>query len=118
MKIQIRQLMFCAVLVVAPSAWAEAPDVSECEFPDSPEMVDGASISQEQMVAMGTAVRGYVDAMQSALGCIDAVEAKLGEAITPEQKGSLNALYNDGVEQMQALAEAYNEQARAFKARE
>ena len=117
MQNSIKQMMLCATLVIAPSVWAESLDVAHCKFPELPAMVDGASSSEEQMVAMGKAVRSYVSAMQASLDCIDAEEAKLGEAITPDQKASLNYLYNNGVDQMQGIAEAYNEQARAFKAR-
>ena len=113
----IKQMMLCVALVMAPSVWAEVPGVEKCKFPDTPTMVDGATSSQEQMVAMGSAVRSFVGDMQASLECIDAVEAKLGEDITPEQKASLNYLYNNGVDQMQAIAETYNEQARVFKAR-
>ena len=117
MQNPIKQILLCAALVITPSVKAEVPGVERCKFPDTPTMVDGATSSQEQMVTMGTAVRSFVGDMQASLECIDEVEAELGEDITPEQKASLNYLYNNGVDQMQAIAESYNEQARAFKAR-
>ena len=113
----MRKLIFFAALLGTTACWAQSVDVGHCNFPEVPDMVDGTAASEEKMASAAAAVREFVTAMQSSLQCIDTVEAGLGAGITAEQKAALNVLYNNGVDQMNAIAEAYNTQVRAFKAR-
>ena len=99
----MRKLICFAALLGAPACWAQSVDVGHCKFPEVPEMVDGTVASAEMPFARTQ--------------CIDTVETGLGAGITAEQKAALNVLYNNGVDQMNAIAEAYNTQVRAFKAR-
>lgn len=101
----------------ASAGWAQTLDLDRCEFPDAPDMVDGSTASEESMSATATAVRSYVAGTQSALECLDSMEANLGAEITPEQKASLTELYNDRVDQMNSTAQGFNAQVRAYKAR-
>ena len=113
----MRILIFVAAISVASASWAQTISVSHCKFPEPPPLVDGASATAEDMAATSSAVRAFVQEMQASLACLDDVEADLGETITAEQKSSLTALYNSGVDQMNAIAESYNAQVRAFKER-
>ena len=92
-------------------------EVGHCKFPTPPSLADGASATEEEMATTGSAVREFVSAMQASLDCLDKVQIDLGKDITAEQEAALTALYNNGVDQMQALAGAYNEQIRAYKER-
>jgi triphosphoribosyl-dephospho-CoA synthetase len=63
----------------------------------------------------GAAVREFVAGIQSSLECLTAAEESMGEDITEEQQVMLVAIYNKGVDEMNAVAANYNEQVRAFK---
>lgn len=105
------------MLVLAGTAYAAEMDISHCKFPDAPEVPDGAEASETQMGHAGVAVREFVSEIQASLECLTAVETSLGEEITEEQQAQLVTIYNNGVDQMQAVAENYNEQVRVFKDR-
>jgi len=93
-------------------------NVDECAFPEPPVIPSGAEASEAALAESGAAVRDYQVAMQDSLACIEDVIASLGDEITPEQDSGLTALYNNGVEQLTMIAESFNSQVRAFKARQ
>jgi len=105
------------LLGAAWAAQAADVDLSQCAFPATPSVPDGANATEEEMGAAATAVRAYVDATQAGLTCLGDLEASLGEAITDEQRQSIVASYNTNVDKLNATANAYNEAVRAFKAR-
>ena len=67
---------------------------------------------------MGATVRAYILDMNDSLACLDEKEAALGAAITGEDKALINAVYNQGVEQMQIIAKGYNDQLDVFEYRQ
>ena len=109
----LRLFVGTVVLVGTTGAYA-----SDCDFPQSPSMPDGTSASQEEMASASTAVRDYVSNAQAALECLETAEANLGAEITPEQKSALTAQYNQGVDELNAVAADYNAQVKAFKSRQ
>lgn len=106
-----------SVLLLAGIAQAAEMDISHCKFPDAPEVPNGAEATETELGEAGVAVREFVSEIQSSLECLTAVETSMGEEITEEQQAELVAIYNNGVDQMQAVAENYNAQVRAFKNR-
>ena len=124
-----------ALLLSLPSTWAIALlaeqveiapgetvdlglDVEKCAFPEPPVIPDGWLASESELAAAGAAMRAYQAEVQASLECIDEVITSLGEDMTSEQESALNALYNNGVEQLTMIAESFNEQVRAFKSRQ
>jgi hypothetical protein len=105
------------VLVLAGSVQAADMDLSHCKFPEAPEVPDGTQASETQMGQAGVAVREFVSGIQTSLECLTSVETSMGEEITEEQQAQLVTIYNNGVDQMQAVAENYNEQVRVYKER-
>jgi len=93
-------------------------DVDACAFPEPPEVPSGESALESVLANAGAAVRDYQVAMQDSLACIENVIDSLGDDITPEQDSGLTALYNNGVEQLTMIAESFNQQVRAFRARQ
>ncbi len=106
-----------SLLAVAGTGVAAEMDLSSCAFAKAPEIPDGATASPEAMSAIATAVRSYMGAMQDSLDCLESAEQGLGKEITDEQKLMVTAAYNSGVDQLNAVAENYNRQVRAFKNR-
>ena len=93
-------------------------NVDECAFPEPPVIPSGATAPESDLAAASAAVRDYQNAIQSSLDCIEGLIAELGEDITPEQDSGLTAIYNNGVEQLTMIAESFNQQVRAFRARQ
>ncbi|MDZ7668233.1 MAG: hypothetical protein U5Q16_02020 [Gammaproteobacteria bacterium] len=106
-----------SALLLAGAAQAAEMDISHCKFPEPPVVPEGAEATETEMGEAGVAVREFVSGIQSSLECLTAVETSLGEEITEEQQAELVAVYNNGVDQMQSVAENYNAQVRAFKDR-
>lgn len=89
-----------------------------CTFPDEVNVPDGATASEQEMLAGRDAVQQYMATMNEYLSCLDEEStAAAEEEETPEQKQMHVARHNAAVEQMETLAADFNEQLRAYKSR-
>src|SRR5690606_30075018 len=101
--------------------------LAECEYPRPPAGVpDGATATQDEMVAGMKLVKAYNEAVTAYLGCLDKemneqVEAAGPEA-SPAQIEQIKAIHtkrhNAAVEELEAHAARFNEQVRVFKSRD
>jgi len=114
--VRIRNLVVAAVLLAGTSQ-ADELDMSSCVFPDQPTVPSGATASEAEMADASKAVRAYVADVQNALDCLTTVEKGLGEGMTDEQRTQMVSTYNEHVDQMNAVAQSFNEEVRAYKAR-
>ena len=104
-----------AALVLAASLAPAAQ--AACEYPTDVKIPDGKSATQEDITAASSAVKKYLADMEGYMDCIDADAAALPvEAQTPEVKALHVKRYNAAVDAMEATANSFNEQLRAFKA--
>ena len=88
-----------------------------CEYPANVTIPEGKSASQEEITAASAAVKKYLADMEAYTACLDAeVAAVPVEQQTPEVKAMHVKRYNAAVDVMEATANAFNEQLRAFKA--
>ena len=87
-----------------------------CDNPPLVLVPDGETATMEELVAVQSEVQAYMAAMEEYIGCVDAeLEASGGED-SPALYQSLMALrHNQGVEEMEVIAEAFNEQVRAYR---
>lgn len=106
-----------AVAALTAASHAAELDLAHCKFPEPPVVPDGSVATEAEMGQAGSDVREFVSGMQSSLECLTSVETSMGDAITEEQQAQLVAIYNNGVDQMNAVAQNYNQQVRAFKSR-
>lgn len=96
-----------------------------CDYPKRVDVPDGASATKDEMIAGQRGVKSYVSDMESYLSCIEAEEAQamlaLGDDVDEEaklqRKEMFNKKYNAAVEEMNLVAEEFNVQVRAYKAR-
>lgn len=96
---------------LAPAAHAA------CEYPADVKIPDGKSATQDEISAASSAVKKYLGDMEAYMACLDADSAALPvEQQTPETKALHVKRYNAAVDAMEAAANAFNEQLRAFKA--
>lgn len=110
-----------AMLAVFGTASADAA----CIYPRAPEALpDGRTATYDEMVAGQAAVKGF-DADVTAYNVCLQMEMETLLANNPEfdeaRRGEIAAMYikknNAAVDEVQALADRFNEQLRAFKER-
>lgn len=104
-----------AACAIACAGWA-VYGASACETPTTVNVPDGKVASMDQMVDANKQVKEYMARMDDYLACIDA-ELKTGGDDAPEEfKALMTQRHNTAVAEMEAVAGAFNEQVRAFKA--
>jgi hypothetical protein len=114
----MHKTILAVVLGVAAGAVQAAElAIDHCKFPEPPTVPEGAEATEAEMGQAGADVRDFVANIQSSLECLTEAEQALGEEITEEQQAQLVTIYNNGVDQMNSVAQNYNAQVRAFKER-
>ena len=112
--------------LAAAVALFSGPAYAACTYPKAPESLpDGATATLEQMVAAQKAVKQFDQEITAYTSCIklehDATLTKEGEKMTPEQKAEMSRVqvqkHNAAVEEDEALAARFNDQVKAFKAK-
>lgn len=112
--------------LAAAVALSSGPVYAACTYPKAPESLpDGATATLEQMVAAQKAVKQFDQEITAYTSCIklehDATMSKEGEKLTEEQKAEMSRVqvqkHNAAVEEDEALAARFNEQVKAFKAK-
>ncbi|MDJ0877421.1 MAG: hypothetical protein QNI86_02360 [Halieaceae bacterium] len=90
---------------------------AECDRPIPPQLPDGASADLETMVEGQKAVKAYVAATEAYLDCLNEEGAAAADEETPEEQLARIELHNKAVDDMEALAAAFNEEIREYKAK-
>jgi hypothetical protein len=112
--------MACTVALAAGAVYAD------CPYPAAPAKIpDGATATLEEMLAGQKAVKEYEKAINDYNACIDkALEdeiAKRGDQLKPQQKTDMQKIeaqkHNAAVDQLQSVADRFNEQIKVYKAR-
>jgi len=116
-----------ALLAMAfAAALTAGPAFADCPYPAAPDKLpDGATATLEQMLAGQKAVQAYEKAINEYTACIDkALDdaiAKGGDQLKPQQKADMQRVeaqkHNAAVDQLQSVADRFNEQVKIFKAR-
>ena len=112
------------ILPTLLTLFAAQTAVAECNYPARAKIADGDTATKEEMIASQKSVKAYMAAMESYLTCIaeeqqaerDALE-DADEATLTELESSLNKKHNAAVEEMEIVADEFNLQVRAYKAR-
>ena len=115
--------LFAMALTAALTA---APVHADCPYPAAPDKLpNGSSATLEEMVAGQKAVRAYDKAINDYVSCIDheldeAIK-KGGEQLKAQQKTDMQHVeaqkHNAAIDQLQSVADRFNEQVKVFKAR-
>jgi len=113
-------LAFAATMLAAGAAYAD------CPYPAAPDKLpDGATAALPDMLAGQKSVNEYNKAVNDYLACIDQELdesiAKAGDKLKPEQKADMQRVvtqkHNAAIEQLQSVADRFNEQVKVFKAK-
>jgi hypothetical protein len=104
-----RGAFFCCCLLASAPAFA-------CDYPTQlPEIPDGKTATNDQMITAQNAVKDYVAKMNAYLSCLDDEVNALGDTVTDAQKKVQVEKHNAAVDAMQGLADKYNAEVRAYK---
>jgi hypothetical protein len=113
-------------LFVMALAVATATAYADCPYPQAPTKIpDGATATLEEMVAGQKAVGEYQKAINDYTACIDKELddqiAKGGDKLKADDKKKMQQVeaqkHNAAVDQLQAIADRFNEQVKVYKAR-
>ena len=109
---------FGLILIAAASSFALAAHAA-CELPlptGVRVLPDGATATQEQLVAARTEITAYVQVADTYIACIDEELAAAGEEVSPEFKAILVNRRNAAQLEKETLAAAFNRALQAFRA--
>jgi hypothetical protein len=108
------------ILVVAAAAsWLSGQSLAAddqllaCRFANPPVVPSGTKADSATMATTATSVRQFVADMQHSLDCLDALTTT-----TDMYDAQLQLLRDNGVNQMHAIADAFNRELAIFRARE
>lgn len=111
----MRRLNLLSMLILA--AFLAPAAQAACDYPAEVKVPDGKGATQEEITAASASVKKYLADMEAYTACLDAeVAAVPVDQQTPEIKAMHVKRYNAAVDAMEATANAFNEQLRAFKA--
>ncbi len=92
-----------------------SPVYAACEYPQEISIPDGATATNEDMLAGQALVKQYMAEMEAYLDCLDKDEANDPEKQSPEAKALHVQRHNTAVDAMESVAAKFNEQIRAYK---
>ena len=88
---------------------------AKCGFVEPPIVLDGATAKQGEMSQLADAITSYMQSMQASLRCLDVTEQDLKDGLSESQRSTVSTIYNNGVDQMDFVANEYNTQLRFFR---
>lgn len=106
-----------ALALFALLGLAQLPAQAACNYPADVSIPDGKTATEEQMIGGQKVVKDYMAAMEAYQDCLDQEEKALGAAVTDEQKAMRVKRYNAAVDTMESVANRFNEQLHAYKAK-
>jgi len=87
-----------------------------CDYPPAkPEIPDGKTATNEQMMTAQGAVKDYVAKMEAYVACVDQEVESLGDTVTEAQRNVQVQKHNAAVDEMTAVADQFNAEVRAFR---
>ncbi len=118
-----------ALSAIAALAALAGPVYADCSYPPPPTKIpDGNTATMEEMIEAKKAVTQYNKDINAYVACIklehDSAVSKVGDKPTPEQKEDMKRMEemevqknNAAVDQLQSIADRFNEQVRIYKAK-
>lgn len=115
-----------ALLALSALAVLAGPVYADCLYPPPPsKLPDGNTATMQEMLDAKKAVTQYNHDINAYVSCIklehETAITSAGDKITPEQKAEMDKMEvqknNAAVDQLQSVADRFNEQVRIFKAK-
>jgi hypothetical protein len=115
-----------ALFAITALAALAGPVYADCSYPPPPAKIpDGNSATMDEMVAAKKAITQYNLDINAYVACIklehETAVTNGGDKLTPEQKADMERMEvqknNAAVDQLQSVADRFNEQVRIYKAK-
>ena len=115
-----------ALFAITATVVLAGPVYADCSYPPPPaKLPDGNTATMEEMLAAKKAVTQYNNDINAYVACIklehETAVSNAGDKITPEQKAQMDKIEvqknNAAVDQLQTIADRFNEQVRLYKAK-
>jgi hypothetical protein len=115
-----------ALFAITALAALAGPVYADCTYPPPPaKLPDGNSATMEEMLEGKKAVTQYNKDINAYVACIklehESAVTTAGDKLTPQQKADMEKMEvqknNAAVDQLQSIADRFNEQVRLYKAK-
>jgi hypothetical protein len=115
-----------ALFAITALAALAGPVYADCTYPPPPaKLPDGNSATMEEMLEGKKAVTQYNKDINAYVACIklehESAVTNAGDKLTPQQKADMEKMEvqknNAAVDQLQTIADRFNEQVRLYKAK-
>ncbi len=115
-----------ALFAITALAALAGPVYADCTYPPPPaKLPDGNSATMEEMLEGKKAVTQYNKDINAYVSCIklehESAVTNAGDKLTPQQKADMEKMEvqknNAAVDQLQSIADRFNEQVRLYKAK-
>lgn len=108
----MKLLKSCCLL--AASCWTVG--AFACDNPSLVVLPSGDSVALQQLLAAQKQVKSYMAAMNEYLACLDKDLKAQGDDAPDQFKSLMVTRHNAAVNEMEAIASAFNKQVKAYKA--
>jgi hypothetical protein len=115
-----------ALFAITAFAALAGPVYADCTYPPPPaKLPDGNTATMEEMMEGKKAVTQYNKDINAYVACIklehETAVTNAGDKLTPQQKADMEKMEvqknNAAVDQLQSIADRFNEQVRIYKAK-
>jgi hypothetical protein len=115
-----------ALFAITALAALAGPVYADCTYPPPPaKLPDGNNATMEEMLEGKKAVTQYNKDINAYVACIklehESAVTNAGDKLTPQQKADMEKMEvqknNAAVDQLQTIADRFNEQVRLYKAK-
>ena len=115
-----------ALFAITALAALAGPVYADCSYPPPPaKLPDGNTATMQEMLDAKKAVTQYNKDINAYVACIklehETAVTNAGDKISPEQKAQMEKMEvqknNAAVDQLQSVADRFNEQVRIYKAK-
>jgi hypothetical protein len=114
----ITKLTLCSILLVI------TPFAVACDYPDRPQIPDGATASKDDLLAAKASIQSYMEAVDEYLTCVETEEqAAAAELDNPSSEelqrrdAMLTKKFDAANEEKALVGEQFNQQIRAYNER-
>ncbi len=116
LETQSSVLKFCSTILLTAILPVALTTAVACSKPENVTIVDGARASIEEMNANQILVISYLTAMDAYLECLASDTPSSGLSLAGASSRQRKKLRDEAIDAKEALAAAFNEQVRVFKA--
>jgi hypothetical protein len=106
---------FARILIAAATCFALDAHAA-CEIPTVAAVPNGATATEEEMLAAQATVKAYIAGVEAYIACINEELTAAGEDAPAEFKSLMVTRHNSAVTEIESVAAAFNRELQAYRA--